>query len=311
MTYQCTNTVMMVRPHQFGFNPETAENNAFQKNDESLSAKEIQARALKEFDEMVLLLQDHGIQVEVFEDTEVPSKPDALFPNNWISMHANGSIITYPLLSKIRRAERREDIVEKMITKYGFNRRYSLEQYEEKGIFLESTGSMVIDHLAKVVYACLSARTDPSVLDKFCTLMGHDRVVFTGVDKNGQAIYHTNVLMAIGEKLAIICLESISNDNELNEVRTRLESSGKIILEISFAQMAAFAGNMLELTGNGGRNILIMSESAFRSLEPLQIEQIRHYADPIYTPLDTIEKYGGGSARCMLAEIFRPQRMSS
>ena len=307
MAEQSTNIVMMVRPHQFGFNAETAANNAFQVDDNSKSPDEIQANALKEFDEMVLLLRDNDITVEVFEDTPEPVKPDVLFPNNWISMHAAGALITYPMMSEIRRAERREDIISVLIDKYGFGRRYSLEQYEEKGIFLESTGSMVIDHRDRVVYACLSIRTDPSILDKFCTLMSYKRVVFSAVDKNGQAIYHTNVMMSIGEELAIVCLDSLPHAHERTEVESALKQAGRTILPISMEQMESFAGNMLELRRIGKRNILVMSEQAFRSLTPDQVQQIRQFVDPIYTPLYTIEKYGGGSARCMLAEIFRPQ----
>ncbi len=305
MAQQCTNTVFMIRPHQFGFNPETAENNAFQKNSDA-NIEDVQKAALKEFDEMVLTLRDRSVKVEVFEDSDSPVKPDAVFPNNWISLHANGALITYPLHSSIRRAERREDIVEALMEKYSYRRRYSLEQYEEKGIFLESTGSMVIDHVDRRVYACLSVRTDPSILDKFCTLMGYQRMVFKAVDADAIPIYHTNVMMSIGSQMAVVCLDAIPAENEREEVIHHLEAAGKDILEIDLGQMASFAGNMLELSVPGGRNILVMSEQAFRSLTPDQVEHIRLFVDPVYTPLTTIEQYGGGSARCMMAEIFLP-----
>ena len=267
MTKQCTNIVMMLRPYQFGFNAETATNNAFQRNDTSGSPEQIQANALQEFDEMVQLLRDNDITVEVFEDTPEPAKPDVLFPNNWISLHATGALITYPMMSKIRRAERREDIINALIEKYGFGRRYSLEQYEDKNMFLESTGSMVIDHRDGMVYACLSVRTDPSILDKFCTLMNYRRVVFNAVDQAGQAIYHTNVMMSIGEELAIVCLDAVPQEHERVELESALKRGGKTILTITMEQLEHFAGNMLELRRIGSRNILVMSEQAFSFVE--------------------------------------------
>ncbi len=296
----------MVRPANFGFNPETADNNAFQKQDKALNAKEVQVKALSEFEGMVESLRNHDIHVEVFEDTSSPVKPDAIFPNNWVSTHANGAILTYPLMSALRRPERREDIVEALIEKFDFTRRYSLEQYEEKELFLESTGSLVLDRVQRVAYACLSIRTDPSVLDKFCALMGYDRVIFRATDESGTPIYHTNVMMSIGSELAMVCFDCIKNPEEQNEIRSRLERSGRTILPISMAQMHAFAGNMLELQREEAQNVLVMSTQAFRSLEPDQVATIREFCEPLYTPLDTIELHGGGSARCMIAEVFRP-----
>lgn len=302
---QCTDTVLMVRPANFGFNPETAENNTFQHERKELTKEEIQARALEEFDLMVGALQNNGIHVHVVEDSHAPVKPDAVFPNNWFTTHSNGAVITYPLESIIRRHERRKDILKKLEEDLGFTRRYSLEQYEDKEQFLEGTGSLILDRIYKKVYACLSSRTDPIVLDKFCALTGYERIVFNA-SADGKPIYHTNVLMSIGESLAVICTEVIDTEEEREYVLKHLEKSGRTIIQITELQLKMFAGNVLQLNTKDNRSILAMSRSAQRSLTPIQLQEIEEQAAIVSFSLDTIEHIGGGSARCMLAEIFTP-----
>jgi hypothetical protein len=305
MSKQCTDTILMIRPKNFGFNPETAPNNSFQSADTSLTAQEIQQRALAEFDSFVTRLQEHTVRVVVVEDTESPRKPDAIFPNNWISFHQSSALITYPMQSKIRRNERREDIIEQVMAEFAFERRYSLEHYEEKGHFLEGTGSMVLDRSQKVVYACISIRTDPTTLDKFCALTGYSRVLFQAKDHLGASIYHTNVLMSIGDQFAVICLECIDLQDR-KKVETSLKDAGKTIIEISLDQLRAFAGNMLEVKGASGQSFIVMSRAGWRSLRKDQQTMLEDFGQIISVPLETIEHFGGGSARCMMAEIFTP-----
>ncbi len=295
--------VLMVRPHQFGYNEQTAVNNAFQENDDSLSASEIHTNALAEFELLVKDLMAAGIAVTVMDDTETPHTPDAIFPNNWITLHANGALITYPMFSELRRAERREDIIEHLMQAIGYPRRYSLEQYEAKGLYLEGTGSMVFDREHKIIYACLSDRTDPTILDKFCTLMEYRRCVFSAVDKRGTPIYHTNVMLTIGDGFAVICLDAIVSDEERERVQKVLEQSGKELVKISQNQMQSFAGNMLMLRNNTGQPVLAMSAAAEASLTKTQRSKLSSHAKIVATAIPTIEKYGGGSVRCMLTEL--------
>ena len=303
---QCTDTILMIRPAHFGYNPQTAGNNAFQSNQTELSADEIQRKALQEFDEFVSQLKEAGIKIMLVQDNNEPAKPDAVFPNNWITTHRNGAILTYPMQSKIRRKERREDIIEDLMDLYGFDRRYSLEQYESKELYLEGTGSMILDRTNKVVYACISVRTDPTILDKFCALTGYSRVVFTARDLAGQLIYHTNVMMCLGEGFATICLDAIVNEDERKMVRTQLEAVGNRLVEITQEQMASFAGNMLQITGSFNRQYIVMSSQAYKSLTESQKDDLSEFGTILHSPLDTIEYFGGGSARCMIAEIFTP-----
>lgn len=297
----------MVRPAHFNFNPQTATNNAFQSNSTNLTPQEIQSQALKEFEDLVSSLQEMGVSVHIVQDTDLPQKPDAIFPNNWITTHRVGAIITYPMQSPIRRKERREDVVSELMKRYGFDRRYSLEQYEERDLFLEGTGSMVLDRINKIVYACISIRTDPTVLDKFCALTGYDRVLFTAEDKEGQAIYHTNVMMTMGTEFALVCLASITNEDERLLVVDKLQSGGRSVINISLDQMTRFAGNMIQITGSFGRQFIVMSTQARNSLTESQKDTLGSYGTIIHSPLDTIEYFGGGSARCMIAEIFTPR----
>lgn len=297
---------MMIRPAHFGFNQETAGNNAFQSNDSGLSLEDIEEKALEEFDTLTERLREMGVKVHIVKDTEEPIKPDAVFPNNWITTHSNGAIITYPMQSSIRRKERREDVVDELMNKFGFDRRYSLEQYESKKLFLEGTGSMILDRPNKMVYACISVRTDPTILDKFCALTGYDRLVFSAKDSAGLSIYHTNVMMALGTDFAIVCLESIPNADERKTLVQQISSSGRQLVEISMKQMQCYAGNVIQLLGSFERQLIVMSSQALKSLTASQKDALLECGTIVDSPLDTIEYFGGGSARCMIAEIFTP-----
>ncbi|NND04792.1 MAG: amidinotransferase [Saprospiraceae bacterium] len=308
MSRQCASSVLMVRPAHFCYNDQTAVDNAFMQEPKDISDGTLQERAVIEFNGMVHHLTDYGIDVVVLEDTPDPVKPDALFPNNWISMHDNGSIITYAMRAEKRRAERREDIIDHLSEKFGFDRRYSLEQYEEKGQYLESTGSMVLDRINSVVYACLSERTNPLILDKFCALTGYERVVFAAIDKDDNPIYHTNVMMCIGDSFALLCAESIVQPHDRLAVISELESSGRELIEINYDQLHAFAGNMIQLKSGKGKDVIVLSEQAFQSLSPDQVDQLKLYGSLLPISIPTIEAVGGGSVRCMMAEIFPPKK---
>ncbi len=298
----------MVRPAKFMFNEQTAVTNAFQTNDEGGRAANVNTLALQEFDNFVLKLKEAGVNVIVMHDTLNPIKPDAIFPNNWISFHGNGTLITYPMATENRRLERREDIIDALGLIFNINNRYSFEASEQENQFLEGTGSMILDRPNKIVYACLSPRTDIFLLDRFCLLMGYQLVSFFSTDRDGKEIYHTNVMMAIADRYAVICLESIKDEEKRNEVRNSLERSGKEVIELTFDQVLHFAGNMLQVEGYPGQRILVMSQQAYDSLTQSQIEKLKSYNPILAIPIDTIEKYGGGSVRCMMAEVFLPKK---
>jgi hypothetical protein len=306
---QTSETVLMVRPSNFGFNAETAENNFYQKRDERTTL-EIRELAQREFDGFVALLKDQGVAVIVIEDTGSPAKPDAVFPNNWFSTHADGRLILYPMFSQIRRLERRKDIVEHLIhSGFKVNEIIDLSFFEESGQFLEGTGSMVMDHQAKVIYACYSKRTHHVPLHYVAQILGYRVVGFEAVHEvNGQAspIYHTNVMMHIGTDLAVVCLESIAKASERRNVQESLTKSGKKVIPIKLKQKFNFAGNMLEVNNDGGERFTVMSQAAFDSLNVGQIQQIEKHTTIISPSIPTIERLGGGSTRCMMAEIFLP-----
>jgi len=307
---QTSSTIVMVRPANFGFNPETAANNFYQKTDER-PAQEINELARKEFDGMVALLRDQGVKVIVIEDTSDPIKTDSVFPNNWFSTHPDGKLILYPMFSPNRRLERRKDIVEHLMALgFGVNEIVDLSFFEESGQYMEGTGSMVIDHLAKVIYACYSQRTHPVPLDYVAKILGYSVVGFDAAQEiNGAVspIYHTNVMMHIGTDLAVVCLESIPKLSERQQVQDRLTQSGKKVIPITAKQKFNFAGNMLEVSNGGGEKFTVMSQTALDSLTVGQIQQIEKYTTIISQAIPTIEKLGGGSARCMMAEIFLPK----
>ena len=298
----------MVRPANFGYNEETAINNAFQVQDVQKSSAEIQEAAICEFDNLVKLLKQNGIQVIVADDLPYPQKPDAIFPNNWVSFHQNGSIITYPMFSPVRRLERNLAIFERLKKDFDLDKLHQLEAHEDHEQFLEGTGSMVLDRVHKLAYACISPRTDIVVLEKFCKFTGYEAISFRAIDEKGRPIYHTNVMMALGKDFAIICLDTIRNKADLKQITQNLKETGKNIITISIAQMKAFAGNMLQLKNKQGQSFLLMSEQAYKALTKIQIKQIETYTQILYSPIYTIEKFGGGSVRCMMAEIFMPQK---
>lgn len=307
MRSQTTSNLLMIRPVSFGFNQETAESNAFQNAQFSEQTKDqSQQIALKEFDEMVSHLQKLGVNIIVIEDTIETYAPDSIFPNNWVSFHGNGTVITYPMQAENRRLERREDIINQISTSFYINRRLDLSNFESENKFLEGTGSMVLDRKYKIAYACLSPRTHVDVLKEFSIQMNYEVIVFNASDEAAKQIYHTNVIMCIGDRFAVICLEAIPDLDERLTVRNSLEQSGKRIIDISLAQMSQFAGNMLEVKNQKGESILVMSNSAYGSLQPKQLVILNEYCTVCHFDLSMIEGNGGGSARCMMAEIHLP-----
>ena len=299
-----TDTVFMVRPANFGYNSETAENNAFQDNSGRMTVEEIKEAAKDEFDAFVQILQSKGIEVIVYEDSVLPVKTDAVFPNNWVTMHENGVLITYPMFSENRRLERSQEVIDDLKSRFGYSKQYYFDHYEADSKFLEGTGSMILDRDNKIVYACLSERTHVELLEKFAVVMSYKKVFFHAVDKNGDPIYHTNVMMALGENFCVVCLDAILDESERKEFVAEMDKTAKDIIEISQDQLNSFAGNMLQLKAENGDRFLIMSEQAFRSLEETQIMAIESHCEIVHAPLYTIEKYGGGSARCMITEVF-------
>ncbi len=307
---QTSSTIVMVRPANFGFNPETAANNFYQKKD-SRSQEEIKALARAEFDSFVAMLRDQRIYVLVIEDTDHPVKTDAVFPNNWFSTHPDGKLILYPMFSANRRLERRKDIIEQVMH-LGFkvNDILDLSFFEESDQFMEGTGSMVMDHQAKVIYACYSQRTHPIPLDYVAKILGYSVVGFEAsqeIDGVSSQIYHTNVMMHVGTDLAVVCLDSVPKVVERMLLLDSLTKSGKKVIPITSKQKFNFAGNMLEVSNDGGEKFTVMSQTALDSLNVGQIQQIEKYTTIISPSIPTIEKLGGGSARCMMAEIFLPR----
>jgi len=306
MQKQITSEILMVRPANFGFNPETAENNVFQKDDHSMTANHISDLARKEFDGFVKILKKAGIVVIVFEEPQYPTLTDSVFPNNWFSTHENGVLVTYPMFSSSRQLERRTELLSLISNSYQITERLQLEHYEKKNIYLEGTGSLILDRSHRVAYACRSIRTNEKVLDDFCSRMNYKKVLFDSSDESGTPIYHTNVMMCIGETFTIICLESIRNRTEREQVVKNFKNSHKEIISISMSQVNQFAGNMLQVYNKSSQKYLVMSTSAHESLTKDQLKKIKKHADILHFPIPTIEKYGGGSVRCMMAEIFLP-----
>ena len=296
-------TILMFRPAAFGFNEETAYNNFFQTNP-LISQEQVQQKALQEFDQMVAVLRNHDIDVIVINDTPEPAKPDAIFPNNWLSTSPSGMIYVYPMYASNRRSEKREDILKMLSEKFIVNDVQDWSKYEEEGRFLEGTGSMVIDHENKMIYSSVSERTNLSVLEKFASANDFQAIVFLATDKNGHPVYHTNVVMMIGQKFAVLCEEAIDEEWELIAVRQLLESTEHTIIAITREQMHAFAGNMLEVQNKKGEIFLVLSQTAFDSLKKEQLRMLEAYARLLPVNVSTIEEAEGGSVRCMMAEIF-------
>lgn len=302
---QTTSHILMIRPVAFGLNIQTADSNAFQKR--TASQEKVQEKALAEFDAFVVKLRGVGIDVTVIEDTAEPHKPDSIFPNNWISFHEDGSIYLYPMQAENRRLERRDDIIDQISQNFDIREINDLSFTEEKGEYLEGTGSLVLDRENKLAYACLSIRTQEKVLDIFTQESGYQAITFHAVDQNGMAIYHTNVMMCVGDHFMVICLDAIPDEKEKNAVIQSIKNTKKELIEISFEQMNQFAGNMLQVKNKDGKSFLVMSERAHQSLNQKQLDGIAKYAEILSSPLTTIEDNGGGSARCMLAEIHLPE----
>jgi hypothetical protein len=298
---QTTSKLLMVRPAQFGFNKETAQNNYFQQNVVDGTVAE---KAVKEFDAFVQLLKRNDVDVTVVQNKPDPPTPDALFPNNWFSSHITGELVLYPMYALNRRLERSPEIIEFLQRKLNHRKLVDLTHWEKDGEFLEGTGSMVLDRHKRIAYCCRSPRTSEKVLSEFCSRMSYDAIVFDAVDKEGNPIYHTNVMMSIGLQIAIVCFESIREEIERKKVTAALTAAGKIIVDISLEQVTHFAGNMLEVKSRNGTPLMIMSSSARNALTLTQETTISTFNRIIAPDLQTIETVGGGSARCMLAEIF-------
>lgn len=302
---QTNSHILMIRPVDFKFNEQTAGNNKFQQASEQ---SEVQQQALQEFDGFVKILRDNGVEVTVIDDTLEPATPDSIFPNNWVSFHEDGSVYLYPMFSENRRLERRKEILEFLEKSFEISAINDLSFYEDANIFLEGTGSMVLDRANKIAYACLSVRTEVEAFNDFCQLAGYKSVIFNAVDSANFPIYHTNVMMCIGDKFAVICLDSITNLYERDFVQKALGLSGKEIINISLDQMNHFAGNMLQVKNDQNESLLVMSEQAFKVLNEAQVKSLSKYARLVYAPIYTIEQNGGGSARCMLAEVHLPMK---
>lgn len=298
--------LLMVRPVRFGYNAETAVNNAFQVAGHDDSS--VQQKALAEFDNFVATLRSHDIEVVVVEDTPEPHTPDSIFPNNWISFHKNSTIVLYPMFAPNRRLERKEGVIEAIKERFQIDNTIDLTKNEASDVFLEGTGSMILDRENKIAYACISPRTDKNLFLEFCEEMQYEPVVFDAVDEKGRPIYHTNVMMCVADKYAVICLDSIQEHDERSVVVGALAQSGKVIVDISFEQMNHFAGNMLQVTNTHGERFLVMSSQAYHSLSEEQIAELSAFNPIIHVPLETIETNGGGSARCMMAEIYLPKK---
>lgn len=307
MATQAPSSIFMVRPAAFGFNTQTAESNAFQVDEVNDSAS-VQQKALQEFDRMVDLLRSHDIDVHVIEDTPVPVKPDAVFPNNWISFHEDGRVILYPMLAENRRLERRATVAETLTESFEVSEVVDWSGEELSNRYLEGTGSVVLDYVNKIAYANRSPRTDESLVIRLCDLFGYKPIVFDAVDAEGRPIYHTNVLMCIGSKFAVICLDAIPGDDDQEKILSAFAQTQHKVVAISYAQMNAFAGNMMEVASKNGESFVLLSEQAFHSLLPGQVDAISRFAEMIPISIPTIEKYGGGSVRCMVAGIFNAKR---
>ena len=307
---QITKDILMIKPVGFRFNEQTAVNNYYQKVLDGLTAEATQEKALLEFNSFVDKLRSKGVNVIDIQDTKEPDTPDSIFPNNWVSFHEDGGIGLYPMCAENRRTERREDIFDILVDDYGFHieQIHDFTEFEEYDRYLEGTGSMILDRENKYCYAAISERTDEQAVIQFCDVFGYKPICFTAnQDVNGErlAIYHTNVMMCVADKFVVICLDTIDEIEERTHLIEVLEETNKEIIEISEDQKQHFAGNMLQVMGD--QPYLVMSDSAFNSLTQEQISQIEKHCPIIHSSLDTIEACGGGSARCMMAEIFLPK----
>jgi hypothetical protein len=309
---QCANAALMIRPTAFGWNPETAASNRFQRRDPVApgSARQV---AVTEFDALVAALLGAGIEVHALDEPAGTACPDCVFPNNWVSLHHDGTVVLYPMLAPSRRLERRLELLVALEQRGDFavSRLLDLSHHELSGRFLEGTGSVVFDHVGRIAYACLSPRTNADVLAELCDELGYEPFTFDAADREGVAVYHTNVLLSIGRRSAIVCAEAVPVAQRM-PLLERLQASGREVVAIDRAQMAAFAGNALELAAADGTAVLAMSDRALRSLDSRNLETLQRCVERIVAvPVPTIEDLGGGSVRCMLAEAFLPRRAAA
>jgi hypothetical protein len=302
---------LLIRPASFGYNIETAASNSYQQLPEPKEMQQLQQHALQEFDGLVQLLQENEVDLLVMDDSAQPRKTCAVFPNNWFSTHEGGKLVLYPMLSANRRLERRPELIEALKEQFQINELVDLTHYERDGQYLEGTGSLVLDREHHIAYACLSPRTHPTPLQDWTFQMGYELVPFTATDAAGHSIYHTNVVMWVGKELVGICLESIPDPVERQTLKERLELSGKQLVQFSQHQLGRFCGNMLEVVNRKGESLLVMSQVACKALTAEQKQQLEQKARILYAPLPTIEAVGGGSARCMIAEVVLEKKEAS
>jgi hypothetical protein len=296
---QTTQTLLMIRPVSFTYNQETASTNAFQQGDKQHT--NAQQYALDEFNLMVKKLRDNGVQVMVIEDTPQPHTPDSIFPNNWFSTHDDGRVVLYPMFAPNRRQERRPDIFDTLTEYFVLEEFEDLTPFEKNELFLEGTGSMVLDRDSRICYACYSPRTHAEPLKAYCDKIGYELIGFDAIGQNGQPIYHTNVMMCVGEKFLLYCPDSMPDAFQRAQIE---QSTSKKIIHISLEQMNQFAGNMLEVKNTQGEQLLLMSTTAYESLHPQQITELEKYCRILHFAISSIENHGGGSVRCMCAEVF-------
>lgn len=307
-TKQTTHTLLMVRPATFRLNEQTAVNNYYQTQFQNQPAVDVNQLAQQEFDGLVAKLRQAGIRVIIFDDDGSLDTPDSVFPNNWISFHENNDVALYPMFAENRRRERREEVLE-LVEDNGFEIKHIVDysEAEDEGLFLEGTGSLVLDRVNRKAYCALSPRADEELLIEFCEDFEYTPVIFTAfqtVNNQRLPIYHTNVMMCVGSRFAVICLDSIDDKKERKNVVQHLEQDGKEIIAITEEQVSRFAGNMLEVENQEGQSFTILSEAALNSLSPQQLATLKKYTTPLSSDLTVIETLGGGSARCMLAEVF-------
>ena len=305
---QTAKTVLMVEPIAFGYNSQTAENNYFQKEQKEAN---IQEKALEEFNAFATKLREKGIEVITVKDTLEPHSPDSIFPNNWVSFHDDGTVALYPMFAMNRRVERRPEILQALQNEgFTIDKVEDLSPAENEEKYLEGTGSMIFDHDYRIAYGSVSLRLDENLFREFCEKFGYRPVVFHSFQNVGNQrlpIYHTNVMMCVAQQFVVICLDCIDDEMEREKVQETIKSTNKELIEISEDQMQQFAGNMLQVQNQEGQQFLVMSETAYKSLKEKQINQIEMHSEIIYADLNTIETNGGGSARCMLAEVFLPR----
>jgi hypothetical protein len=294
-------SILMIQPVSFGFNEETALNNYFQ---QKKNIEDAQSKALDEFNAFVDKLRTHAIDVTVILDTPAPQTPDSIFPNNWISFHEGGRIVLCPMFAKNRRMERKKSVIEFVSKKFQIQQQIDLTHFEDVDKFLEGTGSMVLDRDNKIAYACISERTDPEIMNAFCIEFGYTPILFNATDRNDKLIYHTNVMMCMADNYVIVCMDSLKSEHQKNLLIDLFARTNKKIVEIDFDQMDHFCGNMLQVRNVENQQFLVMSSQAFNHLTAKQINTLESFNPIIHSSIDTIETLGGGSARCMMAEIF-------